>query len=232
MAELLSQRDKIKTLMRRDPAFIGRLISVRCAAARRQWWRRFLLHAACMLPCCLLPPYRHTYTQTCTPTPRLPPPPPNNKTTHDQQLDRHMHKMLWEKRERSEAVRADEAAIARLDATIASHVAPHLARLEAAAAEKAERRDAMRAQLERQVGETAGLGKEVAALVGRARHASGRLLAQTARDRLQEARGFSATVPTTTLVRGGGGGKKAAAAASVAAGRGGGSGSGSGGGRR
>jgi hypothetical protein len=69
VAELLSKTDKIKVLMRRDPRFIGRLIT---------------------------------------------------------QLDKHMHAMMFEKHQRLEQIRADEEALAKIDATIASHITPNL----------------------------------------------------------------------------------------------------------
>lgn len=62
-------------------------------------------------------------------TPRTTPAP-----TPDQQLDKHMHKMMWEKHERLEAIRADEAALAKLEEVIASHITPNLVRRAAAAA--------------------------------------------------------------------------------------------------
>ncbi|GBF92174.1 hypothetical protein Rsub_05256 [Raphidocelis subcapitata] len=159
VAGLLNQRDKIKTLMRRDPRFIGRLIT---------------------------------------------------------QLDKHMHKMMAEKHERLEQIRADEEALATLDATVASHITPNLERLEVTIAEKTAQRAAIEAALAQQLSNCRDLGKEVSALVSRARHTSSKLRSKTASDRLQEARGFTSTVPTTQLIRGKPKGAAAAAAAAAA----------------
>jgi hypothetical protein len=118
--------------------------------------------------------------------------------------------MLHEKHQRLEAIKADEAEIAKIDATIArcvlvlqqpppppckhahqnkstpkndakpqkkhSHIEPNVARLDASMANKRARRDALAAALAAQVGGARDLQREAAALVGRARHASGRLI--------------------------------------------------------
>jgi len=41
-------------------------------------------------------------------------------------LDKHMHTMMGEKHDRLEQIKADEEALAMLEATIASHITPHL----------------------------------------------------------------------------------------------------------
>ncbi|KAI8463628.1 MAG: flagellar associated protein [Monoraphidium minutum] len=118
------------------------------------------------------------------------------------QLDKHMHEKLYEKHQRLEAIKADEEALSRLDATIASHITPNLARVEEDISRKTALKAAIEAALVQQMGSCRDLEKACAALVSRARHTSGKLMSKTASDRLQEARGFSATVPTTQLIRG------------------------------
>jgi hypothetical protein len=43
-----------------------------------------------------------------------------------QQLDKQMHKMLLEKHKRSEEIKADQAALDKIDATISTHIQPCL----------------------------------------------------------------------------------------------------------
>ena len=298
--QLLQSRDKIKALMRRDPKFIGRLINVSYQYPRRTQRMR-LWEAMPRLRCCVCAAPLRTDPGTLPAPDGSAPPPPGprllGRNDRAQQLDSQMHKMMAEKHQRMEAIRADEAALAKLEATIASHITPQLVtgglrvarfraachctgvcacravwdalhawltpcmpaphagfgswnaaarqeRLEAGMAAKAALRDAVAAQLESQLGSCRDLGREVAALVSKARHTSGKLMvsagvgfpspggttvnvrlhrllhaggvrhlahcdrdlaatqAKTASHRLQEARGFSATVPTTQLIRG------------------------------
>jgi hypothetical protein len=293
VAGLLNQRDKIKVLMRRDPRFIGRLITVGFDLS--DVW---VTEATGMLvgagtggaaaAGCAQVARRHPAAPKWNTSPR--------RAKRAQQLDKHMHKMLAEKHERLFEIRADEEALATLDATIASHITPNLVRrvyggclgayrqarasvrglqaaddcrtqtpnrpqerLNTAIAEKTAQRAAIEAGLAQQLSNCRDLGKEVAALVSRARHTSGKLMvrardrvmhawgkaarchgivvsiplslvtpprrrlfhlpqSKTASNRLQEARGFTSTVPTTQLIRGKPkGGAGAAAAAPTAA---------------
>jgi hypothetical protein len=43
-----------------------------------------------------------------------------------QQLDKQMHKMLLEKHKRSEEIKADQATLDKIDATISTHIQPCL----------------------------------------------------------------------------------------------------------
>jgi hypothetical protein len=45
-----------------------------------------------------------------------------------QQLDKQMHKMMLEKHKRSEEIKADQAALEKIDATISTHIQPCLVR--------------------------------------------------------------------------------------------------------
>ncbi|KAF8068237.1 dscc1 [Scenedesmus sp. PABB004] len=92
-----------------------------------------------------------------------------------------------------ELMRRDPKFIARLIA----------ARLEADIAHKQALRAAAAAQLEGDLATFKGMEREAAALVSRARHAHSKLQGRTAAAALQEARGFSASVTTTELIRGG-----------------------------
>jgi hypothetical protein len=65
------------------------------------------------------------------------------------------------------------------------------------------------------------LEAEARALIQRSRHTAGKLMRNTASQRLEEARGFSSTTPTTTLLKSGSGaaGTKALPSAASPAGR-------------
>jgi hypothetical protein len=184
VAGLQGKREKIKELMRRDPRFIARLITV-CARWPCLGSAAYDMHA-----------YRCAWRRW-----RFDPTLKNTIYYLSQSLDAEMHKQLREKQRRAEEVCADSEALAQIDSTIASHIAPALARLEADISKKSELRKELTAQLEGDTMRMASLEREAAALLDRARHATSKLQARTASAALQNARGYSATVSTTELVR-------------------------------
>jgi hypothetical protein len=217
---LSGSAEKIKVLMRRDPKFIGSLITVRAppgvrgAPCRRRRARARPLRArACAAP--------HPAAPAAALNRRRFPP-----YIFLQQLDKHMHNMMAEKHQRQEQIRVDEEALAKLEATIATHITPNLVRPAAVGASAAARtrmltapraawwhlehqtpclsprnpprapnpppcrqehltqevarkgaqHDALAAALEAQMGSRRDLEREVAALVSKARHTSGKLM--------------------------------------------------------
>ncbi|KAF6256887.1 hypothetical protein COO60DRAFT_58208 [Scenedesmus sp. NREL 46B-D3] len=131
-----------------------------------------------------------------------------------QQLDKQMHKMLLEKHKRCEEIKADQAALDKIDATITTQIQPCLARLEQDIRHKQALREQASQQLAGDMQRFKDMEREAAALISKARHANSKLMGKTAQAALQEARGFTATMPTTELIRG----KKQGSSSSSAAG--------------
>lgn len=136
--------DKIKTLMRRDPKFISRLIS---------------------------------------------------------QLDKQMHGMLESKQRRVEQMNQDQEEVDKINQIIASHVQPKLNTLNEDIKHKTALREHLQKQLDIEMANFRNLEREAANLIQKARITGGKLMRNTASQRLQEARGFNATQPTTALLR-------------------------------
>mmetsp|Transcript_6741 Transcript_6741/g.14877 ORF Transcript_6741/g.14877 Transcript_6741/m.14877 type:complete len:202 (-) Transcript_6741:482-1087(-) len=118
------------------------------------------------------------------------------------QLDKQMHNMMLQKVQRQEQIAADLKEIEKLDQIINSHVKPNLDRLNESISAKTELRSSVAKQLDDQTNNLKAMEREAAALIQSARTRTTKLMRATASQRLEEARGFSATVPTSTLVRG------------------------------
>ncbi|WIA31003.1 hypothetical protein OEZ86_001044 [Tetradesmus obliquus] len=118
------------------------------------------------------------------------------------QLDKQMHKMMLEKHKRSEEIKADQAALDKIDTTISTHIQPCLTRLEQDIQYKQALREQVAGQLQGDMQRFKDMEREAAALISKARHANSKLMGKTAQAALQEARGFTATVPTTELIKG------------------------------
>eukprot|EP00878_Enallax_costatus_P033225 GHUV01036626.1.p1 GENE.GHUV01036626.1~~GHUV01036626.1.p1 ORF type:complete len:161 (+),score=62.02 GHUV01036626.1:313-795(+) len=117
------------------------------------------------------------------------------------QLDKQMHKMMHEKHKRMEEIKADTAALQKIDDTIGTHIMPCLTRLEQDIAEKQQLREQVAQQLESDMDRFKRMEREAAALISKTRHINSKLQAKTAQAALQEARGYTSTVPTTELIR-------------------------------
>eukprot|EP00879_Flechtneria_rotunda_P031222 GHRR01034087.1.p1 GENE.GHRR01034087.1~~GHRR01034087.1.p1 ORF type:complete len:172 (+),score=67.05 GHRR01034087.1:182-697(+) len=118
------------------------------------------------------------------------------------QLDKQMHKLMLEKHKRTEEVKADQAAVAKIDETIKTHIEPCLKRLEQDIEYKHQLKNQVSKQLESDMDKFKNMEREVAALISKTRHTNSKLMGRTAQAALQEARGFTATVPTTELIKG------------------------------
>eukprot|EP00877_Chromochloris_zofingiensis_P004964 jgi/Chrzof1/14469/Cz09g03320.t1 len=117
------------------------------------------------------------------------------------QLDTQMHKMMREKYKRSQAVKEDQEALTKLEAVISTHVTPNLEKVNDDLQQKQQMKEQVQKQLDAELANLKNLEREAAALISRARHASGKLMGKTASDSLQEARGFTSTTPTTQIIR-------------------------------
>eukprot|EP00775_Hariotina_reticulata_P009965 gene9965-10120_t len=93
-----------------------------------------------------------------------------------QQLDTQMHKMMQEKHRRSEEVKADQAAVNKIEETMQTHIQPCLDRLNAEIQHKQELRDRVSQQLESDMAKFKDMEREAAALISKARHANSRLM--------------------------------------------------------
>ncbi|GLC44716.1 hypothetical protein PLESTF_001766500 [Pleodorina starrii] len=126
------------------------------------------------------------------------------------QLDKSMHALILEKMRRREAIAAAEKEIEQINETIRTHVKPNLERLDSSIVTKRELRDNLAKEIDASLGNVRNLEAEARALIQKTRHTAGRLMRNTATQRLEESRGFSASAPTTTIL-------KAASATSKAA---------------
>lgn len=119
------------------------------------------------------------------------------------ELDKSMHSMMLDKEKRKQAIKADQEAMQKIDDTVAAHIKPNLDKLTAGLAAKKQLRDEVQQQLNSSLNNFKDMEREAAALVQMAKHATGKIMRTTASQRLQEARGYTATVPTTTLIKSG-----------------------------
>lgn len=136
---LQGKQDKIKELMRRDPKFIARLISVSkfyrltsmclCPNAAARHMHAWCLKAdsVCSKQTCICHPSAHCVRKNQRTSSKV----MSNLLHHIpcvvlQQLDKQMHKMLLEKHKRCEEIKADQAALDKIDATITTQIQPCL----------------------------------------------------------------------------------------------------------
>ncbi|GIL67230.1 hypothetical protein Vafri_20666 [Volvox africanus] len=117
------------------------------------------------------------------------------------QLDKSMHTLLLEKMRRQEEVAAAEKEITQINETIKTHIAPNLERLNKAITTKTELREGLAKQIDASMGNVRNLEQEARALIQKTRHTAGQLMRNTATQRLEEARGFSASAPTTAILK-------------------------------
>ncbi|KAG2425834.1 hypothetical protein HXX76_013459 [Chlamydomonas incerta] len=121
------------------------------------------------------------------------------------QLDKNMHKMMLQKKAKVDEIAEAEKEIETINSQIKSHITPNLERLEVSIKSKRELRDQVKQQCDAEFAKVKNLEAEARALIQKSRHTAGKLYRATATQRMEEARGFSSSVPTTTLLRGGGG---------------------------
>ncbi|KAG1680393.1 hypothetical protein FOA52_015484 [Chlamydomonas sp. UWO 241] len=124
------------------------------------------------------------------------------------QLDSNMGKMVERKRKKLEEMAAWQAEMDKLDHMISSHVQPNINRLTTQVAEKIALRDASAVKLGEQKTNLVKMERDAAALISSIKGKTSKLMKNTASQRLEELRGFSTNVPTTTLVRGGATGQR------------------------
>eukprot|EP00879_Flechtneria_rotunda_P016473 GHRR01017238.1.p1 GENE.GHRR01017238.1~~GHRR01017238.1.p1 ORF type:complete len:140 (+),score=42.94 GHRR01017238.1:182-601(+) len=92
------------------------------------------------------------------------------------QLDKQMHKLMLEKHKRTEEVKADQAAVAKIDETIKTHIEPCLKRLEQDIEYKHQLKNQVSKQLESDMDKFKNMEREVAALISKTRHTNSKLM--------------------------------------------------------
>ncbi|PNW73060.1 hypothetical protein CHLRE_14g617250v5 [Chlamydomonas reinhardtii] len=119
------------------------------------------------------------------------------------QLDKNMHKMMLQKKAKLDEIAQAEKEIETINSQIKSHITPNLERLEGSIKSKRELRDQVKQQCDAEFAKVKDLEAEARALIQKSRHTAGKLYRATATQRMEEARGFSSSTPTTTLLKGG-----------------------------
>ncbi|KAL6761332.1 flagellar associated protein [Haematococcus lacustris] len=119
-----------------------------------------------------------------------------------EQLDKQMHGLMLERQKRQAQLDADLKEMAQLDHTIATNIAPNLEKAVQAVRAKTQLRDQLKQQLAEQAGQLKKMQEEAASLLQATRSMTSKLRRNTASQRLEEARGFSTSRPTTSLLRG------------------------------
>lgn len=117
-------------------------------------------------------------------------------------LDKNMHAMMLEKHKRMQHMVDAQKEIEQINEQIKMHIKPNLDRLEGSIKSKTALRDHLTAQIDSEFGKVRDLEAEARALIQRSRHTAGKLMRSTANQRLEEARGFSSSTPTTAILRG------------------------------
>ncbi|KXZ41431.1 hypothetical protein GPECTOR_472g397 [Gonium pectorale] len=92
--------------------------------------------------------------------------------------------------------------IEQINETIRTHITPNLERLNTSIASKSELREHLTKQIDTEMGNVRNLEAEARALISKTRHTAGTLVRKTAVQRVEEARGFSVTTPTITILKG------------------------------
>ncbi|KAG2493954.1 hypothetical protein HYH03_007884 [Edaphochlamys debaryana] len=116
------------------------------------------------------------------------------------ELDKSMHKVLREKAKRKQEIEDAEKEIEKIDEEIKTHITPNVARLESAIASKSALREHLKQQCDSEFNKVKNLEAEARALIQKSRHTAGKLMRNTAQQRLEEARGFNTSQPTTALL--------------------------------
>lgn len=110
--------------------------------------------------------------------------------------------LVQKKAQLTAQIAADREELARIDAELSSY-RKKLEDVQSELKEKTEKRDKLKEDHESSAGRIKGTVKGAADLLQQARIMSRKISRQSASDRLTESRGYTSTVPTTTLVKGG-----------------------------